>query len=298
MRAYIRLDPGFDERKESYPDGGYRALVACICLAEQQPERGRFRSERFLRALLGRVGRHVTYLLKQGDLTIQEDGRLYLVGWDEWQEGDWKVGERVGRIRARRNGASNGPRNGPGNAQANGASYGAGNGPPSALRDIPSKRNVSLSGGAGRSAGKQATETPRQQRRASAGMPDVRLTAEQLDAWRSFGHEWDDFKRAWLSRGFLWPPSGDSGDDDTSQRGLLWQVLDARPADLPEWVAAAPAGTTRQVLASVLDHWHEIRAEAGDDEPDAPTAPSERQRDAEALGSILSRLPLHLEASA
>ncbi len=27
-RAYIRLDPAFDERKYDYPDGAYAALVA------------------------------------------------------------------------------------------------------------------------------------------------------------------------------------------------------------------------------------------------------------------------------
>ena len=37
-RAYIRLDPAFDERKESYPDGPYAALIATFCLAEHQPE--------------------------------------------------------------------------------------------------------------------------------------------------------------------------------------------------------------------------------------------------------------------
>jgi 5-methylcytosine-specific restriction endonuclease McrA len=100
-RAYIRLDPQFDERKEAYPDGPYRALVACFCLAESQPVRGRFRSVDFLKRILGRSGRYVPYLLQENDLTVLDDGRVYVVGWDEWQEGDWKVGERVRRIRAR-----------------------------------------------------------------------------------------------------------------------------------------------------------------------------------------------------
>ena len=54
-RAYIRLDPQFDERKEAYPDGPYRALVACLCLSESQPVRGRFRSMDYLRRLLGKA---------------------------------------------------------------------------------------------------------------------------------------------------------------------------------------------------------------------------------------------------
>jgi hypothetical protein len=101
-RAYLRLDPGFDERKAGYPDGPYAALVACFCLAEYQPQRGRFRSESYLKALLGRRGRHLTYLIEHSDVVALEDGRLYVDGWDEWQEGDRTVQERVERVRAKR----------------------------------------------------------------------------------------------------------------------------------------------------------------------------------------------------
>lgn len=100
-RAYLRLDPGYDEKKESYPDGPYAALIATFCHGEMQPDRGRFRNERFLRAILGVRGKHVPYLIAHGDLIQLADGRLYIDGWDEWQEGDWKVTERVTRIRNR-----------------------------------------------------------------------------------------------------------------------------------------------------------------------------------------------------
>lgn len=100
-RAYIRLDPAFDERKESYPDGPFSALVSTFCLAEHQPHRGRFRSLEYLARLLGKRGRHARFLLEHGDLILLDDGRVYVDGWDEWQEGDWKVSERVGRIRGR-----------------------------------------------------------------------------------------------------------------------------------------------------------------------------------------------------
>jgi hypothetical protein len=103
-RAYLRLDPGFDEHKEGYPDGPYAALIACFCQGELQPRRGRFRSERYLRAILGPRAKHVSYLIQHGDLIVLPDGRLYIDGWDEWQEGDWKVTERVTRIRNRRHG--------------------------------------------------------------------------------------------------------------------------------------------------------------------------------------------------
>ena len=101
-RAYLRLDPGFDEHKEAYPDGPYAALICTFCLAESQPERGRFRNERFLRALMGKRGRHLGYLLAHGDLVVLDDGRVYVDGWDEWQEHDWKVQERLERLRERR----------------------------------------------------------------------------------------------------------------------------------------------------------------------------------------------------
>lgn len=114
-RAYLRLDPAFDEHKESYPDGPYAALIATFCLAEAQPNRGRFRSAEYLRRLLGKRGRFVAYLIEHGDLVEQEEGRVYVEGWDEWQEGDWKVAERVSRIRNRprsRNVGGNGSCNG------------------------------------------------------------------------------------------------------------------------------------------------------------------------------------------
>lgn len=119
-RHYLRLDPAFDERKESYPDGPYAALIGTLCLAEAQPQRGRFRNQRYLTALLGRRGRHVPYLIEHGDLVRLDDGHLYVDGWDEWQEGDWKVAERVERIRNRAK--RNGERNGSGNASSNGPS--------------------------------------------------------------------------------------------------------------------------------------------------------------------------------
>jgi transcriptional regulator with XRE-family HTH domain len=104
-RAYLRLDPGFFERKriqQGYSAGQVSALIGVFCLAESQPERGRFRDARLLRALLGADGKELPTLISRGDVVVMPDGRLYPVGWDEWQEGDWKVGERIQRIRKRR----------------------------------------------------------------------------------------------------------------------------------------------------------------------------------------------------
>ena len=76
-------------------------MIACFCIAEMQPHRGRFRNQAYLKALLGKRGRWLKYLIDHGDIVTLADGRLYVDGWDEWQEGDWKVGERLARLRHR-----------------------------------------------------------------------------------------------------------------------------------------------------------------------------------------------------
>ena len=101
MRAYLRLDPHFADKKADYPDGAHRAYIDVLCFAEQQPHRGRFRNAKLLAVLLERRARWVPYLMDKGDLVSIEGGKLYVDGWDEWQEGDWKVAERVARIRSR-----------------------------------------------------------------------------------------------------------------------------------------------------------------------------------------------------
>lgn len=104
-RAYLRLDPEFFERKmlgQHYPPGAVAAYVGCLCLAESQPKRGRFRDRRVLGVLLGPSARWIPFLVEHGDLIESDDlPRLYVDGWNEWQEGDWKVAERIARVRAR-----------------------------------------------------------------------------------------------------------------------------------------------------------------------------------------------------
>jgi len=103
-RAYLRVDPGFYERKldQGYSLPQIAAYLGCLCLADAQTVRGRFRNMTVLKALLGPGARHAAYLLDRGDLVIQERGRVYVDGWDEWQEGDWQVKERLARVRSRK----------------------------------------------------------------------------------------------------------------------------------------------------------------------------------------------------
>lgn len=103
-RAYLRLDPAFYERKldQGYTLPQIAAFVGCLCLAEQQVNRGRFRNVVVLKALLGPGGRQVTTLVERGDLIVDQRGRVYIDGWDEWQEGDVTVPERMRRLRTRK----------------------------------------------------------------------------------------------------------------------------------------------------------------------------------------------------
>jgi hypothetical protein len=101
MRAYLRLDPQLADMKVGYPDGAFRAFVEVLCFAEQQHPRGTFRSRKLLAVLLDKRARWIPYLLEKGDIEELPTGQVYVDGWAEWQEGDWKVHERVQRIRNR-----------------------------------------------------------------------------------------------------------------------------------------------------------------------------------------------------
>lgn len=94
----------------------------------------------------------------------------------------------------------------------------------------------------------------------------VTLDRRQLDAWASFGSEWDGMKAAWLARGLRYPPSGSADDDpdavSPSQRALLWSVLDAQPHQLPGWITGSPKGASAvAVIGHVLERWHAVRDE-------------------------------------
>jgi hypothetical protein len=110
VKAYVRFDPLTDERKAYYTDGQFRAFMLLIFAGARQNPRGRFRSDAQLRALLGRHARYVPFLVDQGDIRALGGGEIYIDGWDEWQEGDLTVGDRMARLRNRqRNGVTPAP---------------------------------------------------------------------------------------------------------------------------------------------------------------------------------------------
>lgn len=102
-KAYIKLDPGFPDRKDYYPDGAFRALVTLFCSAAHQPKPGTFRSERIVRALLGKHAKWLPFLIEERDVDVTRDGGYHVVGWEVWQEGKFpSVEARMAAIESRR----------------------------------------------------------------------------------------------------------------------------------------------------------------------------------------------------
>jgi 5-methylcytosine-specific restriction endonuclease McrA len=94
------------------------------------------------------------------------------------------------------------------------------------------------------------------------------LTKPQLDAWASFGPEWDAFKAAWLDRGLRLPPSGDP-DEDGSQRSVLHPIVADWPGEVASWTASAPRGASgRDVVGHVIRCYRDATGGALDEVPD------------------------------
>lgn len=103
MRAYHRVDPLMDERKGHYSPAQLGAFVKVQLVAGRQQHRGRFRSVAMIRNLLpATYARHLDFLFAEGDLVVGLDGAVYVDGWDEWQEGDLTVKDRMARLRNRK----------------------------------------------------------------------------------------------------------------------------------------------------------------------------------------------------
>ncbi len=125
---------------------------------------------------------------------------------------------------------------------------------------------------------------------------EARLTKAELESWSSFtAPAWAPFREAWIGRGLHRAPAGKPDDDDTSQRGLLWQVADARPHDLARWVSEAPFSPNKPkstaIIDYVLEQWHSTRegVESALDIEEARWV-EEVQAEAEAAITALNRL--------
>lgn len=94
-RAYLRMSPNLDQHPNPL------AMVQAMCAANRQPERGRFREPVVLERTVGRKAYRM--MVERGDIVPAAPGPgVYLDGWDEWQEGDMTVAERMRRHRARK----------------------------------------------------------------------------------------------------------------------------------------------------------------------------------------------------
>ena len=107
MKAYIRTDPLIDERKGHYSPAQLGTYILVLCKAARQRHRGRFRSVQALRNTMPTAYvRYLPFLFDEGDVVELDDGSVVVDGWDEWQEGDQTVGERMSRLRNRKRNAT------------------------------------------------------------------------------------------------------------------------------------------------------------------------------------------------
>lgn len=104
-KAYLRIDPNLDSTHPAPGD-----MIALLCAANRQPQRGYFKSESVAQMALGRALYRRSIV--RGDLRKNGSG-YHVDGWEDWQEGDLNVGERMRRLRERRrNAGRNDDRNG------------------------------------------------------------------------------------------------------------------------------------------------------------------------------------------
>lgn len=113
-KAYLRVDPHIASNHECVGD-----FMKLLEAGHDAPRRGRFKNVQVLRAAVGRgvadraierrdvVGHGAEADCADGSgatrqLCPSEFPHLYVNGWDEWQEGDFTVAERMRRVRARK----------------------------------------------------------------------------------------------------------------------------------------------------------------------------------------------------
>lgn len=212
----------------------------------------------------------------QGVHLLDADGRIPRTSWAKWAEPAFQEVQRRAEIRAEI--ASRG-----GKARAasavrddRGRVLPGSSSPPAGPQPSAGPMLEEIQPGSSRDPARSSQEVDREGEGEGEGTSRVLLTKAQLDAWRDFDDEsrrsgrarlWESVKRAWMGRGFRHPPT-------EKQRQILWEVLDARPQDLPRWIREAPseAKTGRAVISHVLDEWHRILREIPKDPPKTPPA--------------------------
>jgi hypothetical protein len=284
VRAYHRVDPLMDERKSHYSPAQLGAFLKVQLVAGRQAQPGQFRSLQALRDALPKpYSRHVDFLVAERDLIVQRDGIVVVDGWKEWQEGDLTVAERMKRLRERKKAAAEPDPSPDRNTNRIDSRNDIRNEEAQTLRTPASPPAIRVGIGVGssvRELGKAPTAVDVAKPRAKQpSLDEPRLTERELNSWNGFtAREWRPFKEAWLGRGLHYAPFGSDGDDDTSQRGLLWQIAEARPNDLGRWVREAPGRTAREVISYVLEQWHSVRADAGVDDDEWEERKREERR--------------------
>ena len=105
LRDWVKVARELRKTRGHYPDGPIVALVFAFCKAAEQPEPGTFDSVLILRAILDstgqRRGRHVPFLIEQGDVVVEADGRATLPNWRTFQD-EGKSTARVQKHRKER----------------------------------------------------------------------------------------------------------------------------------------------------------------------------------------------------
>lgn len=232
----------------------------------------------------------------QGVRLLDDEGRIPAGSWTKWAGTALEEVSRRAEVRSQI--SSLGGRSRAGSAsRAGGRFLPAGSQPEAG----PAPAVVQPSAGdppAGHqpSPAKTKKETEKEKERVSRGggsreeeYRGILLTRKQLDQWKAWDEEtsrshqprlWEPVKRAWLGRGLRHPPT-------PRQRDVLWEILDARPTDLPRWIREADPGmTSGRLIAFLLEEWHRIQREA-----EAREIPRPTNSGMVSLGEILAKVP-------
>ncbi len=289
---------------------GYFYLLGDAKLSEPVP--GQFASRAVFRNVAGRFEKYLDHYIREGLLEVApklcercrdawstmppKSGVLVVHDWHQHQYDPRRI-ERQREYDERQRGTGERPvSDGVSDAQSDGVSDAVSD----AISDGVSDTNLTVFS---RPRARRTSNVERRTKKNESGSSDVEypapdaaeptLSKSEHQAWSTFGSEWDAVKAAWIGRGLRLPPTGGPIEgDDSTQRGVLFQVLDARPTDLVAWIREAPGKTSHDVIRHVLTRWHEIRAQVGADE-DLEKAWGVQPSKGEALetvGQILARI--------